>query len=523
MTDATHPGKSPRTTWGPVIYVVVLLSLWCGLLAVVSGRGAVRVEDLPGVLVLAVLALVSAVVRDNGLTGAAHSFTAVISLTCLPLFGPTVAGIIGLAIALLDRTAGVSIVRVFNAVMLGVITLSGGLVYLLVGGVHPVPSGWSAVQLLVRVGLPLLAADLTMCLVNVLVLAGMIAITGSSPRQVLAGTVRELVPLFVAYALIAFLFVLLWGPAGVGPVSAVLIAAPLAIAHFVYVQYGDEMRAHQRIVGMFTRAGDGPDGRVAAHAARVNELCQLIAGQLGLPEHDRQTLGYAAHLHDVAMKAVVRATDVQRGGSGPYTNVAALVPHPALAAQIVAGVHFLAPASATIRAHHERMDGRGYPDGLVGEQIPLTARVLAVADAFDALTTTHGERRALATPDALAELRLSAGTQLDEHVLDALVAALRGRTWTSHDDPLHEGSWLWDHHTLPAMSDVVADDLPASERNPSSAAEPDPSPWTPQDVEDFAPPPSLRPFGESPSEQDRRSRAEGPRRLRPGLRTGKGS
>ena len=211
MTDATHPGKSPRTTWGPVIYVVVLLSLWCGLLAVVSGRGAVRVEDLPGVLVLAVLALVSAVVRDNGRTGAAHSFTAVISLTCLPLFGPTGAGIIGLAIALLDRTAGVSIVRVFNAVMLGVITLSGGLVYLLVGGVHPVPSGWSAVQLLVRVGLPLLAADLTMCLVNVLVLAGMIAITGSSPRQVLAGTVRELVPLFVAYALIAFLFVLLWG------------------------------------------------------------------------------------------------------------------------------------------------------------------------------------------------------------------------------------------------------------------------------------------------------------------------
>lgn len=431
-------------------------------------------SDVVGLVVFFVMAMVSLISRDFASKGAASSFTTVVLLASLVLYGPLVAGALGIIVALLDRTYGLSIVSFFNAMMIAVMTAAGGYVYQAAGGSHALPGAVGALRLLREIALPLLAADMAMCVVNVLVLAGMMAITGGSPRALLVGSVKELVPLYIGYALIAFVFVLLWGPAGVGPLSALLIAAPLAIAHFVYVQYGDEVRAHERIISMFTRSGDGPDGRVARHAERVQELCQVIAAQLGISEHDRQVLGYAAQLHDIAMKAVVRATDTQRGGSGPYTNVRALIPHPALAAELVSGVNFLADAAATIRSHHERMDGRGYPDGLVGQAIPLTARILAVADAFDALTTTRGERTALDTPGALAELQLSAGSHLDPQVLVALGNALRGRTWPTHVDPLNEGSWLWDHHTLPAMSDVIADEMAAiraAETLPASVGE----------------------------------------------------
>lgn len=429
-------------------------------------------SDIPGAAVLAVMLLVSALVRDSQSKGAATSFTTVILLACVPLFGPTVAGVLGLVTALGDRTYRLSIVSAFNALMIGTMAITGGIAYVSLGGPHPVPDGLSSTELLFRVGVPLVAADLVMCAVNVLVLGGMMAITGGNTRDLLVGSVRQLVPLYLGYASIAFVFVLLWGPAGVGPLSAVLIAAPLAIARFVYVQYGDEVRAHQRILGMFVRAADGPDGRLAAHAARVSELCQLIAGHLGLGDADRQILGYAAHLHDLGMKAVVRATDTQRGGSGPYTNVRALLPHPDIAADAVSRVHFLAPAAATIRAHHERLDGRGYPEGLAGEEIPLTARILAVADAFDALTTTRGERAALDKDDALAELQLSSGSHLDPRILGVLATVLRGRAWPRRDDPLNEGSWLWDHHTLPAMSDVIADEIAATGLDRRGANEP---------------------------------------------------
>lgn len=511
MTTDPPLGRSPRKAWGPFCYVFALGVIWVILLFVARDWVMLPIHDLPGLGLLFALAIVSLWSRDSADKGASNSFTTVVLLACVVIYGPLAAGLLGIVLAMTDRTYGVSIVSAFNAVMIGAMTAAGGVVYHLAGGSTMLPGAIGAAQLLLQVGLPLLAADLAMCAVNVLALVGMFAVTGRNTHNLLVGSVRELVPLFVGYALVAFVWVLLWGPAGVGPLSAVLIAAPLAIARFVYVQYGDELRAHERIIAMLTRAGDGPDGRVAAHGARVDQLCQLIAAQLGLGEHDRKVLSQAAHLHDIAMKAVLRATDTQRGGTGPYTNVQALIPHPVLAAQIVSGVHFLADAAAPIRSHHERMDGRGYPDGLAGAQIPLTARILAVADAFDALTTTRGERAALDTHAALAELSLSAGTHLDRRVLQALGNVLGGREQPLYDDPVNEGSWLWDHHTLPAMSDVIADEVAAA--GPAGRATAEPAPPHPPDG--AVPPSSLGRLTRDATPRDHAPRTTGSHTRRP--------
>ena len=99
--------------------------------------------------------------------------------------------------------------------------------------------------------------------------------------------------------------------------------------------------------------------------------------------------------------------------------------HPLVGAQILAPFDFFAPAAAAIRHHHERWDGSGYPDGLAGEAIPFGARVVAVADVFDALTSPRPYRGAYPLDAALAELDLEAGRALDPALVAALVELVR--------------------------------------------------------------------------------------------------
>jgi ribonuclease P protein subunit RPR2 len=93
--------------------------------------------------------------------------------------------------------------------------------------------------------------------------------------------------------------------------------------------------------------------------------------------------------------------------------------HPTIGAEIVAGIEFLEEAAKVVRSHHERWDGTGYPDGLSGEDIPIAARVFAVADVFDALTTHRPYRPALTLPDARRMIVMGAGTQFDPGVVQA--------------------------------------------------------------------------------------------------------
>lgn len=440
--------------------------VWAGL-AIVAAKYSPPPGhfDLIPVAVIAVMAVVSVRVQGLAVSRAGASFLLVVLLASVPLFGPLMAGILGLLWAVADRKYGLSIVPVFNGAMSGVTALLGGLTYVAAGGLVPVVADLAPSALLLRVGLPLVAADLVMTCANAAILTGMIAISGGNPRAVLMGAIRELLPLYLAYAVIAFVFVVLWVPADAGPVAVILIAVPLAIARFVYTLYGDEMRAHARILSLFARAGDGPEGSLAAHAARVDRLSQGIAAELGLHETDRRLLEYAAALHDVGMKGVLRETDQARMGLASATNIRALLPHPLLAAEVMQGVAFLEDAAATVRSHHERMDGRGYPDGLAGEAIPLTARVLAVADAFDALTTTRGDVAALGVAEALDELSAAVDNgHLDPRAVAALRAHLQDVQWAPQDDPVSEGSWLWDHHALPTMSEVVAEEVVDADR-----------------------------------------------------------
>lgn len=164
-------------------------------------------------------------------------------------------------------------------------------------------------------------------------------------------------------------------------------------------------------------AGEGHSVSVAGYAAR-------IAFELGWADEEIGQLRVAATLHDVG-KVAVPDRILQKPGPLTPEEFDEVRCHPAVGAQIVARIEGLQPLAEWIGTSHEHFDGSGYPRGLAGEEIPQAARILLVADAFDAMTSDRVYRPAMSTEAALAELRLHAGGQFDAVCVDALCESLQ--------------------------------------------------------------------------------------------------
>lgn len=165
----------------------------------------------------------------------------------------------------------------------------------------------------------------------------------------------------------------------------------------------------------------------------------------------------SARLHDIGR---VTLSPHQLWPSVPPEGRAlrALARHAEASVELVRGIRFLAPALEGIRHHHERFDGRGYPDGLAGEEIPLSARIIAAADAFDALTCSAWLDSRLDAHSALAVLQNRCGSHLDPLVVERLGLALRRGDWPPEQHPPAHGDpdWVGYDHDDPAMSDWYA-------------------------------------------------------------------
>lgn len=165
------------------------------------------------------------------------------------------------------------------------------------------------------------------------------------------------------------------------------------------------------------------DPELADHAARVAAHAEIIAAELGWTPAQIETLRLGAMLHDVG-KVSIRADILTKPGSLDHRELAEMRTHPVEGLWLLAGMPALAPALPYVLFHHERWDGGGYPTQRGGTDIPIEGRILAVADAFDAMTTDRPYRLAMTLGEALTELRLCSGTQFDPDVAGALVEAV---------------------------------------------------------------------------------------------------
>ena len=190
--------------------------------------------------------------------------------------------------------------------------------------------------------------------------------------------------------------------------------------------FDDLQRTHFEAMKALAQAIEAKDHYTRGHCDRTVEYAMAIAEQLGLPEGERKALRYAAFLHDVG-KIGIHESILAKEGRLTEEEYRMMQSHPSLGAEIIKGVEFLEPVVPLVYHHQERFDGKGYPAGLSGEAIPLGARIVAVLDTFDAMTSDRPYRKAMQLSQAIAELRRCAGTQFDPGVVDAFITVLETR------------------------------------------------------------------------------------------------
>ena len=190
------------------------------------------------------------------------------------------------------------------------------------------------------------------------------------------------------------------------------------------LRYAEDVRAlyqqlqrgiYQSLLGL-ANALEAKDVYTRGHSERVGAMSRRLALKLGLSAAEAEIVARAGLLHDIGKIGVPEAILRKPGPLSP-DEWAQMRGHPVIGAQIVAPFEFFTVGATMIRHHHERMDGSGYPDGLRAQAIPLGARIVAVADVYDALTSDRPYRPAMSPREACINLEAEAGASLDEEVV----------------------------------------------------------------------------------------------------------
>jgi putative two-component system response regulator len=175
-------------------------------------------------------------------------------------------------------------------------------------------------------------------------------------------------------------------------------------------------QAYEASLSMLANAIEVRSKYTRGHVERVTAYAQALSAELGLQGKRLEILRYGAILHDIG-KIHVRESILIKKGRLTEEEWAEIRQHPIIGAELIKDIPYLAPAIPVILHHHERWDGTGYPYRLKGERIPLEARIVSVADGFDAMTTERPYHPAFSLPDAYREIRRSSGSQYDPKVV----------------------------------------------------------------------------------------------------------
>ncbi len=180
------------------------------------------------------------------------------------------------------------------------------------------------------------------------------------------------------------------------------------------------------VLSALVRSLDRRDGRTARHSAAVAAFARDIAVECAMSRRDAELAHTAGLLHDIGRFALPDRV-MERQGTLTEDDWEAIRLHPELGADMLKDLGVYGPVAQIVHAHHERIDGRGYPSRLKGDEIPEIARIVAVAEVYDTLTAHDTYRDRMTSFQAITELRRVAGRQLDERYVEALVALLSGR------------------------------------------------------------------------------------------------
>jgi putative nucleotidyltransferase with HDIG domain len=209
-----------------------------------------------------------------------------------------------------------------------------------------------------------------------------------------------------------------------GSGGLLLFFIPLLLARYTFKLYLDMRKNYFETLNVLVRAIEASDPYTSGHSMRVSAYAEAIARQVGLPQSKIDLIKSAALLHDIG-KIGIDKNILNKTGKLKKEECEKIKSHPEIGATIIADLSYLSNITDIIRHHHERNDGKGYPDGLCHSNISLETSILTIADSFDAMTTDRPYRSALSLESALQEIKNNEGTQFNPDIVDDAIIALK--------------------------------------------------------------------------------------------------
>jgi len=411
-------------------YMLLVTATGYGVLAWMSVRLVHQpglLSLLPGVAFFTGLGILVGLSPVRLFRGATVTVGFAVDYACLLIFGPALAAWIGVLsyLVLLRRSPWLR--QCFNQSQLVLSMLAAGGLYQLLGGQYfvsaPVPLPlvhWHSV-------LALLGGGGAYFAVSSLLIS--VAMALWEPRPVWgmwALSFRWAAPRYLALAPFGLLMALVYRTEGLGVGAVALFLVPLVGARYAFQGAMEMLQVHRETVQALSRALEAYDPYTQDHSELVTRYALQLGQELGLSAARLEALEWAGRLHDIGKCRQDWEPIIRKPGRPSEQEWLIIRQHPIEGERLAEKMEFLPHTAGVVarivRAHHERWDGKGYPDGVAGEAIPLEARILGVADAYEAMTGPRAYQRRRTPERALEELQACAGKQFDAGVVAAMAA-----------------------------------------------------------------------------------------------------
>ncbi|QIB27063.1 HD-GYP domain-containing protein [Caloranaerobacter azorensis] len=385
------------------------------------------IYSIKDLLFFSILSIISESLLIQLINGAAVSVGFAISLASIIIGGPLTSALVT-AIGFLFRTVkvpGRGYVHLLNTpIYKTVFNISQSIIVIgLAGTVYIKSDGVIGESDFITKPLPILLAVAVYVFLNTVIIAKLMSLlSGQGFMKTWMKNIKGLIPNAIAVGTLGIIIALAY--ISYGPFVVALFFSPLLLARYSFKLYMDMKHVYMETIQALTNAMEAKDAYTSGHAERVGEYAVKLARALNLSDRRIENIKNAAILHDIG-KIGIDDQILRKPGKLTYEEYEKIKKHPSIGAEILKEVNFLKEVSSIVRHHHERYDGKGYPDGLKEDEIPVEAAILAIADVYDAMTSDRPYRKALTKEVALSEIEKNAGTQFNPEFAKMFVEVMR--------------------------------------------------------------------------------------------------
>lgn len=400
----------------------------CGVIALAAVyhvAPTANAADLRAVLLLSLLAVVAewlGFMLPRSASGSISFIPYLAAVVCVPAL-PTVAANVAVRASLELAKRRSPEKALFNVATIALTQSVAVLLFRGLGGTSILAySNARLTATSLAIGAPALVAFTAALIGNTIIVSGAIALSSDQPL-VKIWRENSLATIAVDVAAGPLVFVFAWVYASFGPIAAATLWVPILGLRQVYKTNLDLERMNQELLQLMVKSIEARDPYTSGHSRRVQHHSIIIARAIGLNEREIEKVSRAALLHDVGKIYEKYAPILRKADKLTPDEWATMQEHPIDGANLVAtmsGLHDIVPA---VRHHHERWDGTGYPDGLAGNAIPISSRIITFADTIDAMTSERPYRRPLSEEQVRAEILHNRSRQFDPDITDRLLAS----------------------------------------------------------------------------------------------------